>query len=282
MLQAGQSNHVTFKVNVMGTQLAPTVRVVIAATPDLSFPATYTEEGWSADLNIPSNVASGSYDLRVEVLLNNRLFTPLHKKVEITGVETAPNEIVSQPKTEEPPSVSTSMTYDPMRDTDSTPDHSMPPVEKLTAAPPPPVVHKFPDIRPKPTTEGTRSLFADVVKSVQSPRPFRESKVVQKRKPSSALKPMEPLVLPPIDLPPAPQMEALTTIVQKPVRKLPARAPKIVLTNEPIRVTIAEVAQEAKKIDRSASSVSSAKPKVVPIIETTVPVRLTKGEIIYE
>lgn len=278
MLHAGQSNRVTFKVNVMGTQLTPSVRVVIASTPDLSFPATYTEEGWTADLNVPSNVASGSYDLRVEVLLNNRMFTPLHKKIEIIGVETAPNEIVSQPKTTTPPDVSPSAKYDPMRDTDPTPDHLSPPTEKLKAAPPPPAVRKFPDIRPKPTTEGSGSLFADVVKSVQSPRPFRESKAPPKRKAPPVLKPTEPLVLPPIETPPAPQMEALSSIVEKPARKMPVRPPKIVLTNEPIRVTMADVVKESKKFD-------SSKPVLKPvrtIVETKIPLRLTKGEIIYE
>lgn len=275
MLQAGQSNHVTFKVNVMGTQLTPSVRVVIASTPDISFPATFTEEGWSANLNIPSNVATGSYDLRVEVLLNNRMFTPLHKKIEITGVETAPNEIVSQPKTKELPSVSPSVKYDSTRDTDPTPDHLTPPTEKRKAAPLPPVVQKFPDIRPKPTIEGSGSLFADVVKSVQSPRPFSESNVVPKRKSASVLK---PLVLPPIETPPAPQMEALTSIVEKPARKMPVRPPKIVHTNESIHVTIADVVKGSKKFDSLKPESKSART----IIESKIPLRLTKGEIIYE
>jgi len=276
MLQAGQSNHVTFKVNVMGTQLTPSVRVVIAATPDLSFPATFTEEGWSADLNIPSNVMSGSYDLRVEVLLNNRMFTPLHKKVEITGVQTAPNEIVSQPKTETPPDVSTGVVYDPI------PDHTSPPVEKLQAAPPPPIVHKFPDIRPKPTTEAKRSLFADVAKSIQVPNPFRESKPVIKPKPIRIVTPAAPLVIEPIETPPAPAMEALSKAASTTPRRMPSRAPKITLSNEPIRVTIADVQKESLKIDTPTSSAPFVKPKVVKVTESKIPVRLSKGEIIYE
>jgi hypothetical protein len=92
MLQIGKTNEVKFKVNVNGTQSIPTVRVVLV-TPnaDLGFPAEKLSSGnedWSAEVFIPEDLSEGEYDLRVEVIINNRLFTPVKRKVAI-GVDPA-------------------------------------------------------------------------------------------------------------------------------------------------------------------------------------------------
>lgn len=87
MLTVGQTKNVTFKVNVMGTQSEPRVRVILGANPELSFEATRDGESWNAPMNIPMHLAPGSYDLRVEVVLNNRLFTPVNKKIDVSAGE---------------------------------------------------------------------------------------------------------------------------------------------------------------------------------------------------
>jgi hypothetical protein len=88
MLTAGQTTLVKFKVNVMGSSNEPKVRLILGTSPELSFAAQSSGEGWEAQINVPVSIAPGSYDMRVEVVLNNRLFTPFTKKVEVAmGVE---------------------------------------------------------------------------------------------------------------------------------------------------------------------------------------------------
>ena len=103
MFQAGKSNNMTFKVNVMGTSSTPSVRVVLGTDPEMSYPASNTtDDKWMATMMIPSGI-EGTYSMRVEVVLNNRLFTPITKSVTIGRAEAAaptPNETTS-------PSVST-------------------------------------------------------------------------------------------------------------------------------------------------------------------------------
>jgi hypothetical protein len=92
-MQIGQSNIVKFKVNVMGTSTEPNVRVLLNTKPALSFPATKVGDDWVADLDLPTSVTPGKYNLTVEVLVGGRHFTPVTKKVTIDGipeVEAAP------------------------------------------------------------------------------------------------------------------------------------------------------------------------------------------------
>ena len=91
MFQAGKSNNVTFKVNVMGTSSTPSVRVVLGTNPEMSYPASSTsDDKWMATMMIPEGI-EGTYSMRVEVVLNNRLFTPITKSVTISPAEaTAP------------------------------------------------------------------------------------------------------------------------------------------------------------------------------------------------
>lgn len=98
MFQAGKSNNVTFKVNVMGTSSTPSVRVVLGTDPEMSYPASNTsDDKWMATMMIPIGI-EGTYSMRVEVVLNNRLFTPITKSVTIGRAEAAaptPNQTTS-------------------------------------------------------------------------------------------------------------------------------------------------------------------------------------------
>jgi len=87
MLEIGKVNEVKFKVGVNGTQATPSVRLVITANGhELGFPAEKSLEGddsWFSEVKLPEDIAPGQYDFRVEVVVNNRLFTPIKKQVEV-------------------------------------------------------------------------------------------------------------------------------------------------------------------------------------------------------
>ena len=117
MFQAGKANNVTFKVNVMGTSSAPNVRVVLGTDPEMSYPASNTsDDKWMATMMIPAEI-EGTYSMRVEVILNNRLFTPITKSVSISRAEAVaptPNEttspsVLTPDKAEEPAPINVEM-----------------------------------------------------------------------------------------------------------------------------------------------------------------------------
>lgn len=88
----GQTNDVSFRVNVMGTSTEPKVRVLLSTSPELSFPAHKVGDEWKAAVKLPAAVEPGKYDLRVEVILNNRHFTPLTKSIELVSPNAVPAE----------------------------------------------------------------------------------------------------------------------------------------------------------------------------------------------
>jgi hypothetical protein len=88
----------------MGTSADATARVVLCTIPQLSFPAEKVGSEWSAAIALPESVIPGSYDMKVEVMVGNRHFTPLTKRVDLeapvmAAVEEAKKE---EPKKEEP------------------------------------------------------------------------------------------------------------------------------------------------------------------------------------
>ncbi len=100
MLTSGQSTLIKFKVNVMGSSNEPKVRLILASSPELSFAAQSVGDGWESKVDVPASIAPGSYDFRVEVILNNRLFTPVNKKIDVAApsvpdVIAAPEENVA-------------------------------------------------------------------------------------------------------------------------------------------------------------------------------------------
>ena len=244
MLTVGQSNRVTFNVNVMGTKLEPSVRVVLAATPELTFHAVSVGDGsWAADLAIPPNVQAGSYDLRVEVVLNNRLFTPLHKKIEVQGAQ---------------------------------PDPIPQPAPPIAPAPLEPPKEEPRSSILRTTTEPSRSQPTESPDRVQSASTFVQPPVVTKP-PKVQLKPRI-----------APSLEALAAAAT--VQSKPAVKPlnlKPAARRAPVSVRISEIAAESSKFDEALrDSPSYVRPKATtitaPAVESRIPIRLVKGEIIYE
>lgn len=88
MLEIGKSNEVKFKVDVNGTSASPSVKFVLEA-PDaeLGFTANQGDGYWFTSVAIPEDFRPGDYGFRIEVLVNNRLFTPVKKRVTVAGPE---------------------------------------------------------------------------------------------------------------------------------------------------------------------------------------------------
>lgn len=90
MLKAGVASAVKFNVDVHGTGAEPKVRLVFKVSDkELGFTATQLDDKWQAMVELPADTPAGEYDMRVEVTLNNRLFTPMKRRVEVEGA-TAP------------------------------------------------------------------------------------------------------------------------------------------------------------------------------------------------
>lgn len=79
----GKESDVSFKVDVHGTSVEPTVKVVIHCDPHLSFPARKSGDRWVASVKIPDSIEPGEYEMKVEVLLNGRHFSPVNKKIKL-------------------------------------------------------------------------------------------------------------------------------------------------------------------------------------------------------
>lgn len=88
MLVIGQTITVSFNVSVFGTGVQPVVRVLLDTTPALAFSAKkISTETWESEITVPEFVEPKSYTLQVEVLLDNKIFTPLKQAVQITSSE---------------------------------------------------------------------------------------------------------------------------------------------------------------------------------------------------
>lgn len=95
-----KSIEMTFKVGIAGTQTAPTnVAVVLErAGQSLSYTAAKSGDDWVANIDSPGKTfGTGEVKMCVNVLLNNRLFTPLKSMANIVG------ESAEQVKHDEPP-----------------------------------------------------------------------------------------------------------------------------------------------------------------------------------
>ncbi len=187
MILAGTTTQVSFKVNVLGTSAEPRVRVILGTTPELSFNATQVDDKWSVPLAVPATCAAGSYPLRVEVILNGRLFTPITKSIQIDNtagapIETAPTQAVAAP----PPQTISLMSLVAAAKPEVQQTIEMPkvvakmpkPVAKLpkVAAPAPAVVAKPIELPPAPElqslkVEATKRRFAPI----RTPMPTSES-----------------------------------------------------------------------------------------------------------
>ncbi len=84
----GEPSLVSFKLDITGSSDAPKVRVVLCSVPELTFYATKVPDGWQAEVTVPPTVSPGRYDLKIEVILNGRIFVPVTKQIEVMPAET--------------------------------------------------------------------------------------------------------------------------------------------------------------------------------------------------
>ncbi len=253
MFQAGKSNQVTFKVNVMGTSSTPTVRVVLGTDPEMSYPASHTvEDKWMAVMMIPEHV-EGTYSMRVEVVLNNRLFTPITKSVTIGRAEAAaptPNETTS-PSVPTPPEA-----VEPAPDT----------VRKYE-----PILQRDPIVVPE-DAGATASVAADVASN-----------------PTKAMPPLRRIIPEPIVIkqPPAPKktqgLSMLKSFADKPAKKMHERIvtdmPRPGGAKTPITVNIASVdAITGPTKAKITETIKSAKSKP----KANASIKLIKEQLFYE
>lgn len=79
-LQIDEQNELSFDLTIEGTEMGkPQVRTIIEGGKfDLSFPTQKDEDGWTVVIPPLKEVLSvGSHNMRLEVVLNNKLFVPL-------------------------------------------------------------------------------------------------------------------------------------------------------------------------------------------------------------
>lgn len=261
MLIAGQTKNVTFKVNVMGTGTEPKVRVIVAANPELSFNATKGDDDkWHVPLAVPMSLPAGAYDLRVEVLLNNRLFTPINKKIEVVVQDTVqPIETVA-----------------PAEDGPIVPESPKEDVAKISAS------AELP--KNEPAHVDQPSLMSQVAKAPQMPTVVAKlPKIVLKtqQKIPEVLSDVGFRVFQASELP---EMSKLTAIVAKKVKRkfeaLKSSMPTGTgVPGKPIRVSIQEIAADTKHI---SSKIELAELVTVPSVRPKTPVFLIKEELFYE
>lgn len=251
MLTAGQSSTVSFSVNVMGTSADPSVRVILAAHPELSFPAVKDGEKWTTHLAIPAALAPGDYDLRVEVTLNSRLFTPIRKKVNVAAA---------------------AQSNEPMPAVE-------PKVEATATVAPNPIVAK-------PTTQviaPKNSLFAQVTQAKQ--HPVAPSISYPKLRSFESIN-SDIIAAEPIEIAEAPALTGLATLVERGPRKIypPIHTPlprKSQVSEAPITVRISE-------IDSITAHTSVRVLEATPVIRTqksihnSTLVKLVKEDVFYE
>jgi hypothetical protein len=285
MLSAGQTQTVKFKVNVMGTSAEPRVRLILGTSPELSFAASKEQEHWVSSMQIPKHVEAGSYDMRVEVHLNNRLFTPINKKIEIKGFE-GPAEVVTpaaMPEVEAAVEAAVESKKTEQKPVEASPEIQEP--TEPTDLPEPTLA--APEAHTDIVRDGaqTRRLMLDITAADELPQ---KPKVVQLPKsitPPKAVKAkpvLQPVEQPKIEVPAAPPMSLLSTIAKTPAKlKLESKKPKakVSVTATPIQIKISEIDASTTAEVSHLAELSPAKPLKTKKTEL---VKLVKEELIYE
>ncbi len=282
MLTIGHQHDVTFKVNVMGTSAEASARLVLGTHPELSFPAKKVGDVWHANLRIPAGMDAGTYPIRVEVVVNNRHFTPLVKQVELVK-----NEVV-----------------EPSAAPEELPVEVAPPVE-LPAVDPAPTAEEPPVETPPDEIEFTATVPQQDETQPQTDVPRisiiqmvadRERTDVKEAALQSTVEkaamvepPVEHIsVLDVVTSAPKPTLASLQKVLEAPVVKVytPVVTP-LPKPNEvkavPVKVKLSDVAKIAEaKAPAPKKTASPKKPKPVAELKTELPVKLIKGDIIYE
>lgn len=253
MILAGTTTQVSFKVNVLGTSAEPRVRVILGTTPELSFNATQVDDKWSVPLAVPATCAAGSYPLRVEVILNGRLFTPITKSIQIdstagASIETAPAQVVQAPV--------------------------VAPTQTV-AAPPAPA---------QPQTISLMSLVAaakpDVQQTIEMPKVVAKMPKPVVKLPKIAA-PAPAVVAKPIELPPAPELQSLKVEATK-RRFAPIRTPMPTsesVENKPVVVKMSDIDVAAEKF--AVTPIQEVRIDQ-PSMSAKTPIKLVKEELFYE
>lgn len=249
MLKAGQSSVISFNVNVMGTSADPAVRVILAAHPELSFPATKSDDKWTTNLAVPASLAAGTYELRVEVTVNNRVFTPIRKKVEVEADAPVEKVIADAPKIEATATVASNPIVPKTAPQVVAPKSSL--LAQVTQA----KQHSTAPSISYPKLESFESINGDTIDAE------------------------------PIELAEAPELTGLAAIVERGPRKiysvhtpLPKRSQ---VTEAPITVRISEIdsitSKTTVKVIESTPIVRAQKP-----IHNSTLVKLVKEDLFYE
>lgn len=251
MLYSGQTTKITFKVDVMGTSSEPKVLVLLQTTPALSFDASKIGAEWVSEISIPDFVQAGSYNLKVEVLLNNKLFTPVNKVIEIQS-SNVPDEVqdpeaieVQDPEVQE------------IEVQINTPFESVEPETKVPKIKMPGLLKSFEGVQ----TKAKPKVINEILKAIKD-----MPKVLHKEVSKEISKPKS--------------LEALSSVVSKDVKPLKAvKVPesKAVLS-KPIKINMADVdsrtTSNVKKLKEHAPESAHSPVKV--------PVKLIKEEVFYE
>jgi len=265
MLTVGHSHNVKFKVNVMGTATVPRVRVILGTLPEVSFPAAKEGDDWVAQIVVPPHVDPGEYDLRVEVLLNNRMFTPVNKRI---GVLAAEPTVVIAPAEVEQPSL-------------KAPDE----VEFKAPASP---------VAPTPRDQDEPKLAAEIplelprkplLKSFVPDEPVKKPIVKPVRiesKPFTKPAPQEPVKMPAADL----SLGALAGVATAPVKKrfapISSGMPSKVAESKPVKVSISEINASATKVTKTVVQEAPKKPAAKVAKKPAQNVKLIKEHLFYE
>ena len=257
MLEIGKANEVKFKVAVNGTQAQPSVRLVLV-TPqaDLGFPAEKLIGGeaddWFSEVKIPEDLSEGDYDFRVEVVINNRLFTPIKRRVTV-GVN--PELVAAKQDVEAKLAMQT---------------------EEVSTPP-------TPTQKPR-QTETWEGEGGALPVTPEKPQPL-PSKPLDPLKPAKSL--MAEAASKDNTTPHRPKAKKVEPVAPvKPVERKPAPK-KQAVKPEPVRITMADIAAESEKrfgeVLKESASYKSPAVAATPInIKQEIPVTLTKGDIIYE
>lgn len=248
MLKIGCPTDVWFDVDVHGTKAEPLVKfVVVLPEHELSFKAQPENGRWKAVVNLPPTCEPGQCDIRVEVIINGRLFAPLKRRVDV-GVSAVPSAevVVSEPTVTllTPPPAPESTKKEVIRLI--TPETA--PVSQTNEAAPSPA-----PATPTQTPDQTRTWEGEGGALPETP---------EVPKPLPSEKPIVPV-------------PAKPTVKESKREKQPQKALLVDITTESAR-RFDKVLKESKSYVSPINATKSLK------IEHRVPITFERGEIIYE
>jgi hypothetical protein len=95
-IQLDESTKLDFGVSITGADGKPEARFIIEGKDfDVSFPATQTQEGVEVDIKgLKSIFTAGEYNARLEIVLENKIYTPLIDKIEfLPSIQISTNSV---------------------------------------------------------------------------------------------------------------------------------------------------------------------------------------------